>query len=105
MGKPGILSQPGRILPIGEFADYLPAVEVRTGSAMKVAVLREWCDGETRVALTPASVARLGKDRVEVVVESGAGRAAGFTDEAYVAAGATLAASADEALSDRKSVV
>ena len=48
--------------------------------------------GERRVALTPESVSRLG-ERVRVVVESGAGSGAGFSDEEFAAAGAGIAAS------------
>jgi len=46
--------------------------------------------GEHRVSLTPDVVTRLTKEGHEVVVESGAGTAAGFIDEAYVAAGASI---------------
>jgi alanine dehydrogenase len=53
---------------------------------MRVGVPREVKDGEYRVALTPQGVAAL-KD---VVVESGAGSGVGFSDEQYVAAGATI---------------
>jgi NAD(P) transhydrogenase subunit alpha len=57
---------------------------------MRIAVLREAADGERRVALVPENVARLAKAKHEVRVERGAGVAAGFTDAAYEAAGATL---------------
>lgn len=50
--------------------------------------------GENRVAATPESVKRLKKTGVDVVVEAGAGRAAGFADAAYEAAGATIASAA-----------
>ncbi|MDH5373315.1 MAG: Re/Si-specific NAD(P)(+) transhydrogenase subunit alpha [Acidimicrobiia bacterium] len=46
--------------------------------------------GEHRVSLTPDVVARLTKDGYEVVVQSGAGTAAGFVDDAYVASGASI---------------
>ncbi len=52
--------------------------------------------GERRVAASPESVKKLVAAGLEVSVESGAGRGAGFTDEAYRTAGATLAASATE---------
>lgn len=64
---------------------------------MKIAVPRETAPGERRVALVPDSVARLRKAGHEIVVEPGAGAAAGFTDEAYAAAGATLASAVGEA--------
>ncbi len=45
---------------------------------------------EKRVASTPDAVKKLTDLKFEVVVESGAGAAAGFSDEAYVAAGAAI---------------
>jgi NAD(P) transhydrogenase subunit alpha len=58
---------------------------------MKVGIPRETWPGETRVAIIPASVPSLVKAGLEVVVEEGAGVAAGFVDEAYRAQGATVA--------------
>ncbi len=58
---------------------------------MRVGVPREIAPRETRVALVPETVARLIKAGVEVSVESGAGDAASFRDDAYTAAGATIA--------------
>jgi NAD(P) transhydrogenase subunit alpha len=46
--------------------------------------------GEHRVSMTPDVVARLTTEGHEVVVESGAGTAAGFIDSAYVANGALI---------------
>jgi NAD(P) transhydrogenase subunit alpha len=62
------------------------------GAVMKIAVPRETVPGERRVALVPDAVARLRKAGHDVLVEPGAGAAAGFTDAAYSAAGATLTA-------------
>ena len=45
---------------------------------------------ENRVALTPDVAARLHRARLDVIVESGAGRGAWFQDEEYVAAGARI---------------
>lgn len=59
---------------------------------MRIAVPRETAPGERRVALVPDAVARLRKAGHEVLVEPGAGAAAGFTDAAYTAAGATVSA-------------
>ena len=56
---------------------------------MRVGVARETVAGERRVALVPETVARLGEG-VEVVVEAGAGAAAGFPDESYRDAGAAV---------------
>ncbi|GAA3085503.1 Re/Si-specific NAD(P)(+) transhydrogenase subunit alpha [Streptomyces roseofulvus] len=55
---------------------------------MIVGVLREERDGERRVAATPATVEKLRGLGYEVVVDPGAGAAAGFPDAAYEAAGA-----------------
>jgi NAD(P) transhydrogenase subunit alpha len=57
---------------------------------MKVGVPKETWPGEARVAVVPAAVAGLLKAGLEVAVEQDAGTAAGFTDEAYRAQGATL---------------
>lgn len=50
---------------------------------MKVAVVRETCPGERRVALIPAALPQLTKAGWQVLVESGAGEAAGFSDAEY----------------------
>ncbi|WP_430537320.1 Re/Si-specific NAD(P)(+) transhydrogenase subunit alpha [Geodermatophilus normandii] len=50
---------------------------------------------ETRVAATPTSVGALCALGHEVLVQSGAGEAASFPDEAYVAAGARMGSAAD----------
>jgi H+-translocating NAD(P) transhydrogenase subunit alpha len=62
---------------------------------MRVGVPRESWPGETRVALIPSAVAGLKKAGVDVVVETGAGAAAGFTDQAYAQAGAEIASRSD----------
>ena len=59
---------------------------------MIVGVPRETATGETRVAITPAAAAQLIKARMDVVVETGAGAAAGFDDAAYAAKGASAIA-------------
>jgi NAD(P) transhydrogenase subunit alpha len=65
---------------------------------MKVAVLKETFPGERRVAVVPAAVPALKKAGLEISVEAGAGLAAGFPDDAYRAAGATIV-SREEAFS------
>ena len=57
---------------------------------MRIVVPREAAAGEGRVALVPDAIGRLTSAGFEIVVERGAGAAAGFPDEDYVAAGATL---------------
>ena len=68
--------------------------------AVTIAITRETRTGETRVAATAESVKKLIALGARVVVESGAGLGAAVTDEAYAAAGATVAATAAEALAD-----
>ena len=58
---------------------------------MKVGVPKESAPGERRVALVPESVGRLAAVGSEVTVETGAGAAAGFPDDAYREAGARVA--------------
>jgi NAD(P) transhydrogenase subunit alpha len=62
---------------------------------MKVAVVKETAPGERRVALVPETVPRLVQAGLEVLVESGAGDAAWYPDDAYTAAGATIASTSD----------
>jgi NAD(P) transhydrogenase subunit alpha len=63
---------------------------------MKIGVPKELHDGEKRVATTPEVAAQLQKLGFGVQVESGAGAAASFTDEAYRAAGAGIVPTAHE---------
>jgi len=53
--------------------------------SLAVAVLKEQAEGERRVALDPASANELANKGFQVLVETGAGNAAGFTDEQYSA--------------------
>jgi len=57
---------------------------------VRIVVPREAAAGEGRVALVPDAIGRLTSAGFEIVVERGAGAAAGFPDEDYLAAGATL---------------
>ncbi|HQL53856.1 MAG TPA: NAD(P)(+) transhydrogenase (Re/Si-specific) subunit alpha, partial [Phycisphaerae bacterium] len=61
---------------------------------MKIAVPKETRDGERRVALVPESCKKLIGKGLEVAVQSGAGSASFFDDDAYRAVGATLATDA-----------
>jgi len=63
---------------------------------MRIGVPLEIAPGETRVALVPEVVARLIKTGFAVAVETHAGERAGHADEAYTAAGATVAAATRE---------
>jgi proton-translocating NAD(P)+ transhydrogenase subunit alpha len=57
---------------------------------VRIAVPAETAPGETRVALVPRSVSQLVSDKVQVAVQSGAGTAAGITDDAFKEAGAEI---------------
>lgn len=57
---------------------------------MRLAVPKEIIPGEKRVALVPEVIPQLLKIGHTVQVEAGAGMRAGFTDEAYATAGATV---------------
>lgn len=63
--------------------------------ALTIGVLREGARDERRVALVPADVGRLKEAGVAVLVESGAGARAWFSDEAYAGAGAEIVARAE----------
>ena len=58
---------------------------------MKIAVLHETAEGETRVAATPETVRKFLALGAQVGVERGAGAAADCTDDDYAAAGASVA--------------
>ena len=60
---------------------------------MIVGVPKETFPGETRVALVPETVASLAKEGVDVLLESAAGRSAGFPDAEYRDKGAAFAES------------
>jgi NAD(P) transhydrogenase subunit alpha len=60
---------------------------------MRIGVPKETTAGERRVALVPESGKKLIQAGYQVIVEAGAGTAAGFPDAAYREAGATLEAS------------
>jgi NAD(P) transhydrogenase subunit alpha len=63
---------------------------------LTIGVPRETFAGEKRVATVPEVVEKLLKLGFQVCVERGAGESANFSDEAYRAAGATVAGSAAE---------
>ncbi|MBM3917839.1 MAG: Re/Si-specific NAD(P)(+) transhydrogenase subunit alpha [Sphingomonadales bacterium] len=63
---------------------------------MKIGIPAEITQEEKRVAATPNTVERLRKQGFEVCVEHNAGNKAGFTNEAYIAAGAQVLSSVIE---------
>lgn len=72
---------------------------------IRVAVPKETAPGESRVAQVPDSIKRLAKLGCEVVVERGAGEAAGIDDAEFERAGATIAPSRAAALADARVVL
>lgn len=65
---------------------------------MKIGVISADSASESRVALTPDAVKKLCKIGFEVVIQSGAGKAAYYADELYQAAGASIANSSTEVM-------
>ncbi len=72
---------------------------------MRVGVPKEIKVHEYRVGLVPASVRELAAQGHAVLVESGAGAAIGFPDEAYRAAGAAIAANAEQVFAEAELIV
>lgn len=67
---------------------------------MVVGVPREGRAGETRVALSPTALPQLTKAGFDVVIESGAGAAAGYPDEAFTDRGARIGSRDDAFAAD-----
>jgi NAD(P) transhydrogenase subunit alpha len=61
-----------------------------------VGAVTESYPGERRVALTPSALSVLNKTGAELLIQSGAGAAAGFPDSEYTAKGVRIAVSRDE---------
>jgi len=64
--------------------------------AIPVGVVVESCPGERRVAMVPGVIAAFKKSGVDLLVESGAGREAGFPDAEYAEKGARICGSRSE---------
>lgn len=62
---------------------------------MKLAVPKETFPGERRVALVPSALKPLQRIGIEVLIESGAGQEAGYSDNLYVEAGAKIASKSE----------
>jgi proton-translocating NAD(P)+ transhydrogenase subunit alpha len=75
-------------------SEQTPAL-AQKAMAQRLGVVAEVAPGETRVAATPATVRQLIGLGYEVVVESGAGGRASFTDDAYADAGAKIVGQRD----------
>ena len=85
---PAIWRAPGRVA-----APTRPAASLSLAFFLMpaVGIPKEAAPGESRVAIVPQSVGRLIDMDWEVLVESGAGAAAGFPDADYIEAGAKVA--------------
>lgn len=66
---------------------------------MRIGIPKEIKNNENRVAMTPAGVVTLTNAGHEVYIETGAGLGSSFTDEDYMAAGAKIVKTAEEAWS------
>ncbi len=66
---------------------------------MRIAVLAETDKNESRVAATPETVKKFGGLGADVAVQAGAGKASGFSDADFAAAGAKIGATAAETAS------
>lgn len=65
-------------------------LHVQNESVMNIWIPKEACPGERRVAIVPANVTALCKRGLRVTVETGAGAAAGYSDQQYRDAGAMI---------------
>ena len=72
---------------------------------MRIAVPAETQGAETRVAATPETVRKFIGLGATMVIETGAGKASGIPDADYAAAGASIAATAAEALAGAQIVL
>lgn len=72
---------------------------------MKLAVLKETSEGESRVAITPKSISKLNSMGFDVLVQKSAGSSAAFSDQAYVESGAELVSDASTAIQSADVVV
>ena len=71
---------------------------------MKIGAPSETAENEQRVALVPETVGRLRRGDHEIIIQAGAGTRAGYTDEAYIQAGATIAPEAAGVLGEAELV-
>ena len=63
---------------------------------MKIGIPKEIRAGETRVAMVPSLISNLTREKHTVLIETHAGTAASFSDEAFQSAGATIVATPQE---------
>ncbi len=72
---------------------------------MRITVVKESFPGERRVAIIPTNVPQLAKAGIQVDVEAGAGREAGYPDSLYAQRGATIVADRAELLQSADIIV
>ncbi|MBF0429689.1 MAG: NAD(P) transhydrogenase subunit alpha [Fibrobacteria bacterium] len=72
---------------------------------MKIFIPKETHHAETRVAIIPVDVAKLVKKGASITVETGIGEKAGYLDQEYIEAGATLTRDRDVAYGDAELVL
>ena len=72
---------------------------------MKIGCPKEIKPQEFRVGMTPSTAGEAVQHGHDVLIETGAGLGAGFTDADYIAAGAHIAASADEVFAECEMIV
>jgi alanine dehydrogenase len=72
---------------------------------MRVGVPAEIKPGEHRVGLTPTAAREYAAQGHEVIIEAGAGMGAGYSDDAYVRAGARMAPDADAVFRDAELII
>ncbi|MDA1091871.1 MAG: Re/Si-specific NAD(P)(+) transhydrogenase subunit alpha [Acidobacteria bacterium] len=72
---------------------------------MIVGIPKETLPGERRVATIPATVPTLRKAGLDVLLESGAGVAAGFPDEAYLEKGARIASDRAQVFAEAEAIL
>lgn len=80
----------------GLYTQEMQALVAKSNKSLFIGLPKEVSSQENRIALTPDSVALIIRNGHEVIVESGAGNNANFTDRAYSEAGAQIVYSAKE---------
>jgi len=73
----------------------VPSIGLKGSIAVKIGTPKELFADEARVAMTPASALTLQKLGHSCLIESGAGEAAGFSDDAYSEAGVDVVQTVD----------
>jgi NAD(P) transhydrogenase subunit alpha len=71
---------------------------------MKIGIIKETFPGERRVALTPNLLPTLTKLGQEILVQTGAGEAAGFPDHLYTEKGAKIGTRSDAFAADLRQI-